>query len=306
MPTARKVAFFRLWAGAAATASVAAWAGPPPLSSGANPGPSQSAPKPRGDAAKAGADATVGSVYLRYASLRDLGFKELSCRIEATVKRFEAKKANGEKSTEKAPDDKPSDSSAVPTVEALNEALKASSLTLSMKPAECVISDASLPPAAAANGGSSVPATEPTRARLVRAVADALQAECAKLSLHYFRHPLADYGKDHKLKNEAGWYRLNFASGDYKLSAFVSPDLRTMREYSDGKDNLTDILFRQEGDRLAPAMISVKTPSKTLRMDGLSYELKKGVPIVAGYRSTMDDADRFQEFQTKLVNCRLN
>jgi hypothetical protein len=277
----------------------------------------------------ASAELSIGSIYGRFASLKELGYKELACKLEATIRKSELKPrlagaaspsagvavavsgagaASGASSgAAAAPGANPSpgagssaSSSAVSGAagafgaEAMNEALKGVSFSLSMRPGECSVAE-------------SLPAVDPgpKAARLARAVAEALQVPCAKLSLHYFRHPLGDYGKEQRLSAQAGWYRIGFGSGDYKLTAFLGQDLRVMREYSDGKENQTDIIFRQEGDKLAPASLVVKAQGKVARIDGLSYELKKGQPVLSGFRAAFDDGERSQEISAKLSACRL-
>ena len=229
---------------------------------------------------------SVGTVYGRFASLKEAGFKELACGLEPTVKRYERKKTGDAASGDAA--------AASASSESINEALKNATFTLAMRPGECAVTAS---PRSTAKPDASAE-------RWQRSVAEALQVACAKMSLHYFRHPLSDYGKEHRLVAQGGWYRLDFGSGDYKLAAFLSPDLRTMREYSDGKDNQTDISFRQEGDKLAPASIVARTPTKTAKLDSFAYELKKGFPILSALRATFEDSELAEEIQAKLSACK--
>lgn len=227
---------------------------------------------------------TLASVYPRFASLKDSGFRELGCKLEVKIRRYEAKAKGGMDGGK-----------AKAAMNSANDALQGAALALTMSETECAISTPAEPPLG-----------DPTEARIrtIRSVTESLRAPCSKLSFHYFRNPLTDYSKEHPLVAQGGWYRLNFASGDYKLAAFLAPDLRGLREYSDGKESQTDVSFRQEGEKLAPAKMVVKVPGKQIVIDELAYEIKKGAPILSAFKTTLDDGEFLQEVSAKLTACK--
>lgn len=231
-------------------------------------------------------DMTLAAVYPRFASLKDAGFRELSCKLEVKIRRYESKAKGGMDGGK-----------AKAAMNSANDALQGAALTLSMSENECAIGAPAEPPLGDPTEG---------RVRTIRSVTESLRAPCSKLAFHYFRNPLTDYSKEHALVAQGGWYRLNFASGDYKLAAFLAPDLRGLREYSDGKESQTDVSFRQEGEKLAPAKMVVKAPGKQIVIDDVAYEIKRGAPLLSSFRTTLDDGEFVQEVSAKLTVCKTN